>query len=58
MTLYPGQAFYLFAFFTYTFLQLQVKLLSQLKNELRISHSEHKEVLMKVSLNEHIKSLR
>ncbi|KAG0549426.1 hypothetical protein BDA96_01G254900 [Sorghum bicolor] len=37
---------------------LQVKLLSQLKNELRISHSEHKEVLMKVSLNEHIKSLR
>ncbi|XP_066384980.1 uncharacterized protein [Miscanthus floridulus] len=37
---------------------LQVKLLSQLKNELRISHSEHKEVIMKVSLNEHIKSLR
>jgi hypothetical protein len=44
--------------FTCTFLQLQVKLLSELKNELRISHIEHNEVLMKIILNEHVKSLR
>ncbi|KAF8722903.1 hypothetical protein HU200_022040 [Digitaria exilis] len=37
---------------------LQVKLLTKLRNELRISHIEHKEVLMKASSNEYIKSLR
>ncbi|CAN6293455.1 unnamed protein product [Urochloa humidicola] len=37
---------------------LQVKLLTKLKNELRISHIEHKEVLVEVSSNENIKSLR
>ncbi|CAN6305096.1 unnamed protein product [Urochloa humidicola] len=37
---------------------LQVKLLTKLKNELRISHIEHKEVLVEVSSNEKIKSLR
>ncbi|XP_062205709.1 protein EMSY-LIKE 1-like [Phragmites australis] len=37
---------------------LQVKLLTKLRNELRISHMEHKEVLVKVSSDEHIKSLR
>uniref|UniRef100_A0A0A9DD76 ENT domain-containing protein n=1 Tax=Arundo donax TaxID=35708 RepID=A0A0A9DD76_ARUDO len=37
---------------------LQVKLLTKLRNELRISHVEHKEVLVKVGSNEHIKSLR
>ncbi|KAG2613879.1 hypothetical protein PVAP13_4KG388100 [Panicum virgatum] len=35
-----------------------VKLLSELKSELRITHTEHKEVVMKVSSDEHIKSLR
>ncbi|XP_008664933.1 uncharacterized protein [Zea mays] len=35
-----------------------VKILSELKNELRISHGEYKEILMKASVNEHIKSLR
>nr|TKV93724.1 hypothetical protein SEVIR_9G244900v2 [Setaria viridis] len=40
------------------FLQSQVKLLTKLRNELRISHNEHKEVLVKVSSNENIKSLR
>ncbi|PUZ38955.1 hypothetical protein GQ55_9G237800 [Panicum hallii var. hallii] len=37
---------------------LQVKLLTKLRNELRISHIEHKEVLVKVSSNENIKFLR
>ncbi|KAL6640955.1 hypothetical protein ACP70R_019136 [Stipagrostis hirtigluma subsp. patula] len=37
---------------------LQVKLLSKLRNELRISRSENKEVLVKVISDEHIKSLR
>ncbi|KAL6640956.1 hypothetical protein ACP70R_019137 [Stipagrostis hirtigluma subsp. patula] len=37
---------------------LQVKLLNKLRNELRISHSENKEVLVKVISDEHIKSLR
>ncbi|KAL5663775.1 hypothetical protein ACJX0J_023883, partial [Zea mays] len=35
-----------------------VKLLSELKNELRIPHIEHNKVLMKIILNEHVKSLR
>ncbi|CAL4942004.1 unnamed protein product [Urochloa decumbens] len=37
---------------------LQVKLLIRLRNELRISHIEHKELLVEVSSNENIKSLR
>ncbi|CAL4916862.1 unnamed protein product [Urochloa decumbens] len=37
---------------------LQVKVLTKLRNYLRISHIEHTEVLVEVSSNENIKSLR